>query len=139
RPRPAEQPRDLAAVADRLVGEGTYAGHAQPARDQEDVARPRVHLERASERAQHVDSITRPQPREPLGPAAHGPEVDGERASDRIDRVEREGPAQHEPGVVTGSDVDELAGPGARHELRSVVRLEPLAGQDLATVDELRA
>jgi len=35
--------------------------------------------------------------------------------------------------------MDELAGTGAGDELRRVVRLEPLVGQDLATVEQLGA
>ena len=72
-------------------------------------------------------------------PRPIGPEMDREGARDRVDRVERERPAQHQARVVARPDVDELAGARAGDEARGVVRLEPLAGQDLATVEQLGA
>ena len=61
RVRRAEEERHLAAVADRLVGEGADAGHAQAAGDQQEVPRSRIDLERPAERAEHVDRIAWPQ------------------------------------------------------------------------------
>ena len=55
-----------------------------------------------------------------------------------VDRVQRERPAQDHPGEVPGPDVDELAGPRARRDLRGVIGLEPLTREDLSTLDELR-
>ena len=42
------------------------------------------------------------------------------------------------PGEVAGPHVDELAGPRAARDVRGVERLQPLARQDLPTLDELR-
>src|SRR4029078_9156842 len=56
-----------------------------------------------------------------------------------IDGVERERPPQHEAGIVTGPNVDELPRTRPGDELRRGEGLEPLAGKDLASVDELRA
>ena len=52
--RGPEQEDDLAAVADRLVGEHPDAGDPQPAGDQEQVPAARIDLERAAERPEHV-------------------------------------------------------------------------------------
>ena len=57
RARRTEQERDLATVADRLVGEHPDAGHAEPAGDEQQVAAARVHLERAAERPEQVDLV----------------------------------------------------------------------------------
>ena len=132
-----EQQRHLATVADRLVGEHPDAGHAQAAGDEQQVAAARIDLERPAERAEQVDGVAWTQPGEPLGPPADDPEVDRDDAGDRVGGVERERPAQDHPGVVPGPDVDELAGPRPVREVGRVVRLEPLAGQDLAALDEL--
>ena len=76
RRRGPEQERHLAPVADRLVGEHPDAGHAQPARDEQQVPAARVDLERPAERPEQVDPVAGPQPGEPVGPAADDPEVD---------------------------------------------------------------
>ena len=80
-----------------------------------------------------------PQAREPVGARARSTRkwivmMPGR----RVDGVERERPAQDQARVVARPDVDELAGPRAARELRRVVRLEPLARQDLPALDELR-
>ena len=51
-----EQERHLASVADRLVGEAADAGDAEATGDQEQVLAPRIHLERAAQRTEHVDA-----------------------------------------------------------------------------------
>ena len=48
------------------------------------------------------------------------------------------GPAQDHAREVAGPDVDELARPRAAREVGRVVGLEPLARQDLPTLDEFR-
>ena len=57
----------------------------------------------------------------------------------RVGRVERERAAQDHPGEVARSDVDELARRASPLASSGAwIRLEPLARQDLPTVDELR-
>ena len=51
RARAAEQQRDLPAGPDGLVGQRPDAGDSEPARDEQDVLRPRVDLERAARAA----------------------------------------------------------------------------------------
>ena len=137
RRRPEEQGH-LATGPDRLVGQHPDAGHPEAARDEQEVPAPRVDLERAPERPEQVDLVTGPQPREPVRATSDDPEVDRDDARRRIRRVERERPTQDHPGEIPGPDVDELAGPRADRQVRGVVGLQPLAGQDLATVDQLR-
>ena len=83
--------------------------------------------------------VARPEVGEPLGPPPDGAEVDRDRAGCQVGGVDGERPAQDEPGEVAGPDVDELAGSRARRERRGVVRLQPLAGEDLPALDELGA
>ena len=57
---------------------------------------------------------------------------------DGVGRVQRERPAQDDPRVVARAHVHELAGTRAVGQLGCVVRLQPLARQDLPALDELR-
>src|SRR6185369_5222298 len=96
------------------------------------------HLERAPEGPEKVDRITGPQPSEPIRPATDDAEVDGHDAGDRIGGVKRERAAQDHPGEVARPGMDELAGTGPTGQRRGVIRLQPLARQDLPTLDQLR-
>jgi len=107
--RPKED-RDLAVVAQGLVDEHAHAGDAEAAGDQQQVPAPGIDLERPAERPEHVHRVTGPQPREPLGPASHYPEVDRHHPGHGIGRVDRERPPQDQPGVVPGAHVHELPG-----------------------------
>src|SRR5512146_2134961 len=64
--------------------------------------------------------------------------MEGHDPGGRIRRVQRKRAAEDQPREVAGPDVDELAGPRPDREIRGVIRLQPLAGQNLATVDQLR-
>ena len=67
------------------------------------------------------------------------PEVDRDDARSPASAVLSEnGRRRTSPEKSPGPDVDELAGARAARERRRVVRLEPLARQDLAALDELR-
>ena len=77
--RRPEQQRDLAPVADRLVGERPDAGHPEAAGDEQQVPRSRVDLERPPERPEHVDRVAGPEAGEPLRPAPDRPEMDRDR------------------------------------------------------------
>jgi hypothetical protein len=111
RARGPEEERHLTAVTNGLVGEHPDARHAEPAGDQEQVARPRIDLERPSQRPEHVEPVARPQPRQPLGAPADRPEMDCDRARGGVRGVDRERPPEDEPRQVARPDVDELAGP----------------------------
>ena len=129
--------RHLTAVTDRLVGEHPDTGHPESAGDQQEVPAPRVHLERSPERSEEVDAITRSETGEPFGATADDPEMDRDDPGRGIGRVDREWAAQHHPGEIAGPDVDELAGAASRGDVGRVVRLKPLARQDLAMLDQL--
>jgi hypothetical protein len=75
------------------------------------MVRARIDLERSTKRTEDLQSLTRSRPRHPVGAPAGDPEVDRDRASRNVDRVDAEGAAQHEPGVVGRAHVHELARP----------------------------
>ena len=133
-----EQQRDLAPVADRLVGQHPDPGHPEPARDEQQMATSRVHLERPAQRTEQVDRVPGAQPGEPVGPPPDHPEMDRDDAGGGISRVDRERPPQDHPGEVPGPNVDELARSRSVRQGWSVIRLQPLARKDLPTVDQLR-
>ena len=107
----AEQQRHLAPVTDRLVGEHPNSGHTQASRHEQEVAASRIHLERPPEWPEHVDPVARPEMGEPVGAPPDDPIVDRDDPSDGVCRVQRERPAQHEPGIVPRAHVHELPGP----------------------------
>ena len=74
RRRGPEQEDDLAPVADRLIGQHPDAGDPQPACDQQQVLAPRIDLERATERPEHVHGVAGPEPGEPVGAPADRPD-----------------------------------------------------------------
>ena len=133
---PVEE-HDLAPVAERLVGEEPDIGDPEAAGDQEQVPAARVHLEPLAQRPEHVEAVAGPHPGEPGGPAPDLPEVDRDGARGGVRGVHGERTAQDEARPVARPDVDELARPGRARERRRVVLLEPLAGQDLAALEEL--
>ena len=98
----------------------------------------RVHLERSPERPEEVDQVAQAQVGEPVGPAADHAEMDGDDPGDRVGGVDRERPAQDHPAVIAGPDVHELSGARAGRDIGGVIRLEPLARQDLPALHELR-
>ena len=137
RRRRPEQERHLAPGPDRLVGQHPDAGHPEPARDQQQVPAARVDLERAPERPEQIDRVARPQSREPVRATSDDPEVDRDDARRGVRGVERERATQDHPGEVAGPGMDELARARTAGQRRGVIRLEPLARQDLPTLDQL--
>ena len=121
----------------RVVGERPHPGHAQATRDEQQVPAARIDLEAATQRAEHLDAVARAHPRQHIGALAGHPEVDGDLARRPVDGVDAERPSKHEAAVVGRPDVDELAGLGASRQPRCAIALEPLAGQELAGLDEL--
>ena len=134
----AVQEHDLAPFAERLVGEQPHVGDAEAAGHEQQVPAAGVDLEPLAERPEHVEPVARPHPCQPGRPPPDLPEVDRDRAGRRVGRVDGERTPQDEPGPVAGSDVDELTGPDPRGKRRRVVVLQPLAGQDLPALEELR-
>src|SRR4051794_6338511 len=65
--------------------------------------------------------------------------MDGDDPRRGVGGVDRERSPEDEPRPVAGTDVHELARTRAGRDRRCVERLEPLARQDLAALDELRA
>jgi hypothetical protein len=128
---------DLPAIPQRLVDKQPDVGDAQPAGHEQEVAAPRVHLEALPQGAQHVDPLARPQASQPSRAAADLAEVDRDRSRGWVRGVDGERTAQDETRPVT-PDVDELPGPGTDRQHRRVILLEPLAGQDLPALLELR-
>ena len=106
-----EQHRDLPAVANRFVGEHPHAGHAQTPGDEQQVATPRVNLERLPQRPEHVEALSLADTGHPFRSAAHRPEMERDDASGGIRGVDRERAPQDQTGVVARANVDELAGP----------------------------
>ena len=128
RRRGAEQQRDLAPVADRLVGEEPDARPSPGRRRSSSRWRDRrIDLERPPERPEHVDRVAGPEAGEPLRPAADRPEVDRDHPRRRVGGVDRERPPEHEPGQSPVRTWTNWPGPRAVRELRRVERLEPLA------------
>src|SRR3972149_6049611 len=96
----------------------------------------RISPERPAQRPQHVHDIAGPQVREPVRAPAYDPVMDRDDPGDGVGGVDGERPPEHEPRQAPRPRVDELAGPRSGCELWRMERLQPLARQNLAGVDE---